>query len=152
MNNKIFLFAAVGLLVLVGLIGASFIEKEYVLIGIHYESNVEGESFTRISRDLIQGYYPTLNQDLNKDYRVNLLSDDESIIYTNSFDPTQLYSDGVNEGDELDGGIIKMENVDFYLVVPSNRNGDKVRILDSENNLVFEEEVYDVGKKECRVR
>ena len=152
MNNKIFLFLVVGLLILVGLISASFIEKEYVLIGIHYETSDDGESFTRISRDLIQGYYPTLNNDLNKDYRVNLLSDDESIVYTNSFDPTQLYSDGVNEGDELDGGIIKMENVDFYLVVPSNRNGDKVIILDSENNLVFEEEVYDVGEKECRVR
>jgi len=140
------LIAVILIAMISALIGAPLIEKDYILLKINYEN----ENFVLLSKSLEKGNYPTLNHDPDNEYRINLVSDKGDLLYTNSFDPSSLYSD-IPSGNELEGGIIKLSKIEFYLIIPSDNEGDKVEIL-KDGESVFEEEVYDVGAKSCRVR
>lgn len=141
--------AVISIMLISTLVGAPFVEKDYILLDILYEDG----KFTLLDKNLERGNHPTINHDLDKEYRINLISDKKDLLYTKSFDPRSLYSDGPTGpiGKELRGGIIKLDKVEFFLIVPSNNEGEKVEIL-KDDEIVFEEEVYDVGAKPCRVR
>jgi len=143
--NKFFLIVGLVLLLVV-FIGASFIQKEYIFLEVHYVGGV----FELQSKSLERGNYPTVNHDLDDEYEVNLFSDGGGLLYSNGIDPSELFID-TGEG-ELDGGIIQVDDTVFYVIVPSLGEGDNVEIRDSNDLVVLETEVYDVGAKSCRVK
>lgn len=145
--NKILLIAGLVLfLISVSFIGASFIQKEYVLLEVHY---IEGV-FELQSKSLGRGNYPTVNHDLDNEYEINLLSEKDDLLYSNGINPGELFID-TGEG-ELEGGVVQIDNTVFYVIVPSVRKGDRVEIKDSDGVVVLAEDVYDVGAKSCRVK
>jgi|APSaa5957512535_1039671.scaffolds.fasta_scaffold359389_2 hypothetical protein len=145
--NKLFLLVGIVLLlVTVSFIGASFIEREYVLLNVRYDGGV----FELQSTSLEKGNYPTINHDLDDEYKVDLFSGGGDLLYSRGIDPSGLFVD-LGEG-ELEGGIIQLSSVEFSVVVPSLREGNNVLIKDKDGNIVLDTEVYNVGAKSCRIR
>ena len=134
------------LLVVVSLVIASdFLPNEYILIEIQYDNG----NFVLIDKSLEKGNFPTINHDLEQRYEVRLISDEEEVLFSNYFDPTILYSDGYEE--EMEGGMIELDEARFFIITPNFKNAKKVEILEDKNK-VFETEVYDVGSISCKIK
>ena len=148
---KLYLISLILLSILFGLlflifVEASIIEKEYILLDVNYENG----RFLLINKSLEKGNFPVIKHDFDKKYELRLISDKGEILYINSFDPTILYTD-ILVGDSLTGGVINLDKGEFYIAVPSNKNGDKIEILD-DGEKILEEEIYNVGAKYCRIK
>jgi hypothetical protein len=142
MNKGILLFLIFGF---VFIVGAPPVEREYVLMEMKFDNG----QFVLKDKSLEKGNSPSINHIIDRKYVYNLKSKKEQILYEDSLDPSLLFSD--NGEEELSGGIIEVDNIDFFLLVPSIVEGDKVEIL-KDGQKVFEERVFDVGAENCRVR
>ncbi len=127
-------------------IDASIIEKEYILLDVKYEN----EKFILLDKSLEKGNFPVIKHNLDKKYEIKLVSEDGIVLYKNSFDPSFLYSDNPI-GDSLSGGVIILNKAEFYIAIPSEKEGNKIEIL-KNGEKIFEEEIYNVGAKYCRIK
>ena len=85
-------------------------------------------------------------------YTLQVTALDDSIIYKNTFDPTLFYSEGADESLNVEGGPVFLDDVNFFLVIPSTPETMSVSFLDSNGKVLFNEEVYNVGASSCRIR
>ena len=127
------------------IIPSTTIQKEFILLHIKYENN----QFSLIDKKLEKGFYPTLEHDKNLDYKIEIKKD-QTALYQNSLDPTLLFTDGFN-GEEMHGGAIKIDEISFYLILPSLQEGKTIQIT-KDNQIVFQENIYDVGAHNCRIQ
>ena len=125
---------------------AAQVQQRFVLLELKYDN---GE-FTLINKTLEYGYYPTINHDAQKKYQLNLISETNETLYSNQFDPSKLYSD-LQEGEELQGGVIELNDTRFFVISPDISKGDRVDII-KDNKTIFSTEVYNVGAVSCRVK
>ncbi len=132
-------------LILSGIVIASLVEKEYLLLEMNYNA---GE-FELIEKTIEKGNYPEIEHNLNHNYKARLISDTEEILFSVDFNPTLLYTDSFDG--EMEGGLIELESNTFFIIAPNFRKANKVQILE-ENKKVFETGVYDVGATSCRIK
>lgn len=122
---------------------ASQTYNQYILLEFKYDK----ENFSLINKSLEQGNYPSPG--IEKDYQINLISKEKNILYSSSFDPSLLYSDGGNES--LEGGALILEQAVFYVSLPNFEEVRNVEIV-KDNKTIFEEAIYDVGATNCRIK
>ena len=122
------------------------VQQRFVMLELKYDN---GE-FILINRTLESGYVPTISHDTQKEYKINLISENNDVLYSNQFDPSKLYSD-TQEGEELQGGIVELNDTSFFVISPDIPNGDRVVII-KDNKTIFTTEVYNVGAISCRVK
>ena len=144
-TTKIYLLIVLIVLLII-LANAAIVENDYVLVELKYENGI----FSLINKGLEKGSYPNPAHNSGKEYNINLLSDDKSVLYTLDFDPTLLFTDGT-KNNEIYGGIIVLNETNFVLTIPSYEEGEKVEIL-KDNEKVFETDVYNIGAKNCRIK
>lgn len=119
------------------------VQKEYILLEFKYENG----NFSLVSKSIEKGNYP--NPKIERAYQFNLLSDENKILYATSFDPSLLYSDYGNM--ELEGGIVILNKTNFFVSLPNYEETGSLQIV-KDNKIIFEEGIYDVGAKKCRIR
>lgn len=147
MHKKILFFSIIILFSLIIIVFAQVNEekREYILLELKYDNG----SISLINKSLETGNYPEYNHYLNRSYDLRLLSLKGEIIYENSLNPTLIYSDAFEEFTE--GGIVEIKETNFFVVVPSIKEGEKVEIL-KQGEKIFEEGIYDVGATPCRIK
>tara|TARA_Y100000310_G_scaffold338126_1_gene426927 strand:+ start:994 stop:1428 length:435 start_codon:yes stop_codon:yes gene_type:complete len=143
MNKKFYLLLFMLLVFVVVLLVSAAVPREYILLEIYYDGD-----FVLVNKSLESGFYPSINHDIDVPYEVKLMSEEDE-LYSNTFDHTILYSDAIIE-ENMDGKTELLDEINFFVVVPSVRDGEKVEIL-KDGVKVFEEEVYDVGATPCKV-
>lgn len=115
--------------------------SEYVLLSFAYDNG----NFVLLNKSLEYGSYPYTP--VERDFRLSLISRDNSSLYSTSFDPSVLYSDSGNE--IMEGGVVILNQSIFYAVLPNFEEINKVVIV-KDNSIVFEEDIHDVGATSCR--
>jgi len=113
-------------------------EQSYVLLDFEYDN---GE-IKLIDKSFEKGSYPLLNHDVEREFKVESISNNGKVLYSNYFNnPGLLYSDDFS-GEILEvGEVMELENVNFFLTVPVSRDMDKIRIL-RDGKIIFVESVY----------
>lgn len=144
--QKIVYYSAILFVIMtITLISTAAIQKEYVFLEIKYQNN----EFSLVEKKLEKGFYSTLEHDQDQAYKIKI-TNEQTKLYENSFDPTQLFSDAIID-EEMSGGVIKIDDATFYLIVPSLTEGKTVQIT-KDNTVVFQETIYDVGAQNCRIQ
>jgi len=150
MNKKVFVFlfeiSLIFLFISLFLINASVIENKYVLLEFYYD---RGE-VSLIGKSLETGEIPVIEHEIEKEYKIDLISTKDDVIYSFIFDPTKLFSD-VEINGNMEGGTLELEEARFYLAVPETKENKKIQVL-KDNQVMLEEEVYDVGSSLCRIK
>lgn len=126
---------------LIFIIPAEIIKEEYVLLQFKYSNG----NFSLINKSLEKGYYP--HEIYDRTYEFNLLSKNNENLYATTFEPSLLYSDG---GEQLDGGVLILDEAVFFVAMPNYKEINKVRIV-KDNQTIFEEDIHDVGSSSCRI-
>jgi len=129
---------------------------EYVLL----EFNYKDDKFEFTQGTLEAGWSPTISHDASKKYRFNLCSADGETLYTFLIDDPGDYFTDLYIQDNIEGGLIKFEPENFYIVAPEKRKSEKFQIFlendlvecKSSNNVVLEGDTYNIGADTCRIR
>ena len=146
-NKKLILLLAFGIL-LVGIlffVKGDFIDDKYILLELEYDN---GE-ISLLSKSLEIGEHPEILHEVGEEYKIDLISDVGSVLYSEGFDPTKLFTDFGDE--DLKGGLVELNEVVFYMAIPDYKESEKIEIL-KDNVKIFETGVYDVGAKSCRIK
>lgn len=144
MNKKFFLILGAVFLILA--VGASLIEKEYILIEFYYQNG----NFHIVNQTLEKGDYPINENEGDFEYEFVLSSDNNDLLYSNSFDPTIIFTDGSN-GEYFGGGAIKLSETNFFVIAPNFNNAQKIKIF-KDGQKIFEAGVDYNAAKSCRIR
>jgi hypothetical protein len=119
--------------------------KKYYLIEMRYEDG----TFTIINKTILDGKISFINEN-NYDYKFNVVSNSGEIIFETSFDPTTLFSDGLENG-QLVGGITILNKTNFYLELPLTESGTKLEI--SKGGIkVFESALNQDEATPCKIQ
>jgi len=122
----------------------SSIENRYLFLEFYYKDG----NFSLVNKTLESGYYP--NSEFYGEYKIKIFSENKE-LYSNYFDPSVIFSDDFSK-EVIEGGVLKLNESNFYLVLPYFDEAEKIEILNSNNEKIFENEVYDVGAESCRVQ
>ncbi len=73
------------------------------------------------------GYYPD-NKLASGDYRIEVVSNDNTVLYSFNFDvPLKIYTDVIEKG-EISGNVILLNETDFAVIVPYFENAKEIAI------------------------
>ena len=132
-------------------------QLEYILLDFHYK---DGE-FELFRRSLEEGWSPTISHDSDKKYKFYLCSPNREIVYSFSMDDPGTYFSDISLEEEIEGGIVEFDPVNFYIVAPEKRQSEQFQILLDDATeceiygsdlIVSEGDVYDIGARSCRIR
>lgn len=145
--NKFYLI--IGGIFFILAVSAAASEKEYVLIEIAYESG----TFNLINETLEKGNYPFIEHENNYGYNFYLVSDKKEIFFSGSFDPTLIFTDGLNisNNESFEGGAIELNESNFFIAVPNIKKAEKIEIF-KNNEKIFEAELDFNPASSCRIR
>ena len=135
-------FGLLFVLIVINLASSAY-NNEYVLMEFEYTN---GE-FSLIDKSLEYGFAP--QEGVQREYEFRLVSEMNETLNGVYFDPSLLYSDGGQE--EIEGGILVLNETRFYVTMPNFFDLRAIEII-RDNNLIFREEVYDVGASSCRIK
>jgi len=120
----------IGIIILATIVGSvQQKSNEYVLLSFSYDNG----NFALINKSLETGSYPY--SAVERDYTINLVSSSNLSLYSASFDPSLLYTDGGSE--QLEGGLVSLNQAVFYAVLPNFENLKNVQII-KDNQVIFE--------------
>jgi len=123
------------------------VKQEYNFLEFEY---FNGE-FKLLNISLLEGNYPTLSHDPEKEFNMLLISKTGEVIQNNSFDsPSIIFSD-LFEGEEIEGGLLNIGKSKFYAIMPESEDSYSIKIFRDQRRIT-EEEVFDVGAKSCRLK
>ncbi len=152
--SLILLFLTFGVL---SLVNSQNCNNDYVLIELNY-----GESISVVEKTLERGCIPDYQHDAGFRYSYELIGDNIS-LYEADFNPEFLYYDGISEETSITGKVVSGEDIErdiiggadiynenFFIKVPSVKEGEKVNLYDNETK-ILEIDVYSVGATSCRI-
>lgn len=119
------------LLILAVLLSAAMAkaQQEVVVLGLHYEDGL----ITVKDKTVQLGYYPDRNVQPELGHRLEVVSFDGEKLYSFRFKlPIDVFTD-YSEGDELKGGLIRLNETDFALVIPYFEDAKEVRFYNERN-------------------
>jgi hypothetical protein len=147
MDKKLLIIAGIILIILAiaFIINATPIEEKHYLVEMKYEDG----TFTIINKTILDGKISFINEN-NYDYKFNVVSANGEAVFETSFDPTLLFSDGL-EGGQLVGGIVVLNKTNFYLELPLADSGEKLEIS-KEGTKIFESNLNENEATPCRVQ
>lgn len=108
------------------------------VINLHYRDGV-----IEIVESVVNpGYFPDRKNAPEEGYKFEIISDTGEILYDFAFKvPLEVYVDSSSETGEMEGGLIRLTETDFALVVPHFENEDEIRILDEKGDVVLTKNV-----------
>jgi hypothetical protein len=148
MNKKIFLIG--GMIFLILAVTAGSIKNEYILIEINYENG----KFYLVNETLEKGNYPSIEHEINSDYRFELVSDKGEVLFTGYVEPNLVFTDGLSKeknNKDFEGGVVELNQSNFFIIAPNIKKSDKIKIF-KEDNKVFEAKIDFQEPTSCRLR
>ncbi len=105
-------------------------ENKVYIIDLHYKDEV-----ITVNDIIIKtGYYPDRKLQPEKGYTLELISDDNFVLYSFKFEvPLKIYTDVIDENKEVRGGVIVLNETNFALILPYYDNAKEIKIYDNEN-------------------
>ena len=85
------------------------------------------------------GYYPDRNVQPNSGFTCEIISTDDTTLYTFKFDiPDKIFVDVTDPiKDELSGGIVKLNKTELALIVPYFKEAKEIKFYNEKNNEVL---------------
>lgn len=98
------------------------------------------------------GYAPDRTLQPLEGYRAEIISFNNDILYTFKFEiPLKEYVDiGDNITNEISGGLIKLSETDFALILPYYNNAKEIVFYDEENNKAVSVDVIEKKQEEVK--
>jgi len=119
-------FLLFGMLMFSGLVFADF-GKVIVLDLSYNEGNI-----SVVNSTVKYGYFP--DRRFEESYKLEIMADD-GVIYGTSFKDSSIIFVDASSEDGITGGMIKLEETRFSLVLPYYDNMDEIRFYNSLNEL-----------------
>jgi len=83
------------------------------------------------------GYYPDRKLQPERGYTLELVSEDDLVLYSFKFQiPLKIYTDVIDEDGEIKGGVIILNETNFALILPYFDDAKEIRIYDIKNKEV----------------
>lgn len=110
------------------------VENKVFIVDLNYK---EGE--IKINDIMTKdGYYPDRKLYPETGYTLELISEDNTVLYSFKFQvPLKIYTDVIDENGETKGGIIVLNETDFALIFPYYGNAKYVKIYDISNKEIL---------------
>lgn len=98
-------------------------------------SNYDNGKITINDVTVKNGYSPDRKIPIESNYKLNIYSKKDKLIYTKSIEiPLFIYADVIVNG-EIKGNLIKLNQTDFALVLPYYEDAGKISILENNNEV-----------------
>ncbi len=80
------------------------------------------------------GYYPDRKLQPERGYTLELVSEDDLALYSFKFQvPLKIYTDVIDSGGEINGGVIILNETNFALIVPYDDDAKEIKIYDTKS-------------------
>jgi hypothetical protein len=126
------------LLVLILLFSVEALAQEVMVLDLHYDDGF----ITMKDKTILLGYYPDRNFQPSIGYRLEVVSFDDTNLYSFRFKlPLDEFLD--YNTDKLQGGVIRVNETDFSLIVPYFDDAKEINFYNERNYKVAEVNLVD---------